>query len=391
MTDLQGSAVRPESLWSRLRAFGGSSRIVGIDIARGLAVLGMFGAHIGVSEPFNWTPDTWLNLVNGRSSILFAVLAGVSIAIISGGTHPVSGVPLVQSRIRIFARAAMIFALGGLLTSLGTQVAVILPAYAVLFVFALPFLRWSPRRLFAIAAVLAVLMPVIFTAILPFFDALQPSAIVDLVVTGHYPAMIWLVFVLVGLGVGRLDLRVRRVQGWMLAAGAALAVLGYGIGVAVTPATEASAPVQTATSTLPAIDFSTLLTTEPHSGSPFEVIGSTGFVLAVLALCLLAVPLLRYVLYPIAAVGAMALTAYSVHIVAIAFYGDIVGTIFDNSMYLSYVLTALVGCTLWTLLFGRGPFERILTRVSHLAARITPVAPAGRLDREPISKEITHP
>jgi len=391
MTDLQGSAVRPESLWSRLRASGGSSRIIGIDIARGLAVLGMFGAHIGVSEPFNWAPDTWLNLVNGRSSILFAVLAGVSIAIISGGTHPVSGVPLVQSRIRTFARAAMIFALGGLLTSLGTQVAVILPAYAVLFVLALPFLRWSPRRLFVLAAVLAVLMPVLFTAIVPFFDVLQPSAIVELVVTGHYPAMIWLVFVLVGLGVGRLDLRVRRVQGWMLGAGVALAAVGYGLGVAVTPATEPSAPVQTATSTLPAVDFSTLLTTEPHSGSPFEVIGSTGFVLAVLALCLLAVPLLRYVLYPIAAVGAMALTAYSVHIVAIAFYGDIVGTIFDNSMYVSYVLTALVGCTLWTLLFGRGPFERILTRVSHLAARITPGATAGRLDGDPISKEITQP
>ena len=391
MTDLQGSAVRPESLWSRLRASGGSSRIIGIDIARGLAVLGMFGAHIGVSEPFNWAPDTWLNLVNGRSSILFAVLAGVSIAIISGGTHPVSGVPLVQSRIRTFARAAMIFALGGLLTSLGTQVAVILPAYAVLFVLALPFLRWSPRRLFVLAAVLAVLMPVLFTAIVPFFDVLQPSAIVELVVTGHYPAMIWLVFVLVGLGVGRLDLRVRRVQGLMLGAGVALAAVGYGLGVAVTPATEPSAPVQTATSTLPAVDFSTLLTTEPHSGSPFEVIGSTGFVLAVLALCLLAVPLLRYVLYPIAAVGAMALTAYSVHIVAIAFYGDIVGTIFDNSMYVSYVLTALVGCTLWTLLFGRGPFERILTRVSHLAARITPGATAGRLDGDPISKEITQP
>jgi len=112
-------------------------------------------------------------------------------------------------------------------------------------------------------------------------------------------------------------------------------------------------------------------------------------VLAVLALCLLAVPLLRYPLYPVAAVGAMALTAYSVHIVAIAFYGDIVGTIFDNSLYLSYVVTALVGCTLWTLLFGRGPFERILTRVSHLAARITPAA-AGRIDGDPISKENTH-
>jgi uncharacterized protein len=386
MTGLQGSVARP--VWARLRGPAESSRIVGIDIARGLAVLGMFGAHIGVSEPFDWTPNTWLDLVNGRSSILFAVLAGVSIAIISGGRKPVSGVPLLQARARIFARAALIFVLGGLLTALGTQVAVILPAYAVLFVFALPFLRWSPQRLFALAGVLAIVMPVVYTAILPFFEALQPSAIVELVVTGHYPAMIWLVFVLVGLGVGRLDLRVRRVQGWMLGLGVALALLGYGIGSLVAPLGTSDPGRRPATLPSP-LDFSTLLTTEAHSGSPFEVIGSTGFVLAVFALCLLAVPLLRYVLYPVAAVGAMALTAYSVHIVAIAFYGDIVGTIFDNSLYLSYVITALVGCTLWSLLFGRGPFERILTRVSHLAARITPAA-AGRIDGDPISKENTH-
>jgi uncharacterized protein len=386
MTGLQGSVARP--VWARLRGPAESSRIVGIDIARGLAVLGMFGAHIGVSEPFDWTPNTWLDLVNGRSSILFAVLAGVSIAIISGGRKRVSGVPLLQARARIFARAALIFVLGGLLTALGTQVAVILPAYAVLFVFALPFLRWSPQRLFALAGVLAIVMPVVYTAILPFFEALQPSAIVELVVTGHYPAMIWLVFVLVGLGVGRLDLRVRRVQGWMLGLGVALALLGYGIGTLVAPL-GTSDPGRRPATLLSPLDFSTLLTTEAHSGSPFEVIGSTGFVLAVFALCLLAVPLLRYVLYPVAAVGAMALTAYSVHIVAIAFYGDIVGTIFDNSLYLSYVITALVGCTLWSLLFGRGPFERILTRVSHLAARITPAA-AGRIDGDPISKENTH-
>jgi uncharacterized protein len=385
MTELQGSEARP--VWARLRAYAGPSRIVGIDIARGLAVLGMFGAHIGVSDPFDWTPGTWLDLVNGRSSILFAVLAGVSIAIISGGQRPLAGVPLLQARARVFARAALIFVLGGLLTALGTQVAVILPAYAVLFVLALPFLRWSPRRLFALAGVLAVVMPVVYTAVLPFFEALQPSAIVELAVTGHYPAMIWLVFVLVGLGVGRLNLRVRRIQGWMLALGAALALLGYGVGTLVSPAP--SGPAQNPTTQPSSPDFSTLLTTEAHSGSPFEVIGSTGFVLAVLALCLLAVPLLRYVLYPVAAVGAMALTAYSVHIVAIAFYGDIVGTIFDNSLYLSYVMTALVGCTLWTLLFGRGPFERILTRVSHLAARITPAA-VGRIDGDPISKENTH-
>ena len=87
---------------ARLRAYGSGARIVGVDIARGLAVLGMFGAHVGVQRSFDWLePSTWSDVINGRSSILFAVLAGVSIAIISSGRsaagrrEPLEGIPLV--------------------------------------------------------------------------------------------------------------------------------------------------------------------------------------------------------------------------------------------------------------------------------------------------------
>ena len=65
--------------------FGRPPRILGLDIARGLAILGMAGAHIGETEPFQWLdPATWTDLVHGRSSILFAVLAGISIALMTG-------------------------------------------------------------------------------------------------------------------------------------------------------------------------------------------------------------------------------------------------------------------------------------------------------------------
>ena len=64
------------SLWQS-RGVRSTARIVGVDIARGLAVLGMFGAHVGVQQSFDWLePSTWSDVVNGRSSILFAVLAG---------------------------------------------------------------------------------------------------------------------------------------------------------------------------------------------------------------------------------------------------------------------------------------------------------------------------
>jgi uncharacterized protein len=330
----------------------------------------MYGAHVGVTEPFDWAqPGSWLDVVNGRSSILFAVLAGVSIAIISGGTTPAAGADLRAARIRILVRAVLIFAIGMFLVSLDTRIAIILPMYAVLFVAALPVLRWRPRSLFIAAGVVSVVAPVVVVSISPALQngGLQNAGLqnggllVDLLVTGHYPALIWIAFVLAGLGIGRLDLRLPSIRLGLLAVGAGLAVLGYGAGVAATQAVAASTrPVS--------YDIQQLATVEAHSGSPFEVIGSAGFAIGVIALCLIASAPLRIPLYPVAAVGSMALTAYTAHVVIVYFIGDSAFMQPDNGLYLWFVLGALVACSIWARLLGRGPLERVLTLVSRFAA-----------------------
>jgi uncharacterized protein len=353
---------------ARLRAYGGSERILGVDLARGLAVLGMYGAHIGVTEAFDWPrPETWLDVVNGRSSILFALLAGVSIAILSGGRRPLDGVPLLQARTRILTRAALIFALGGLLEYLESGIAVILPTYAALFVLSLPFLRWRPAALFGLAGTLALVAPFV-TASLALgatgtADDGVEGEIVALLVTGHYPGLIWIVFVLVGLGIGRLDLASRAVALWMLGAGLGLAVVGYGAGELTRIAVSGTALGDA---------LGPFATTEPHSGSPFEVVGSTGFALAVVAMCLLVAGPARWPLYPLAAVGSMALTAYTVHVALVAMTGR--GAFYqpDNGLYLTSLVAALIGCSAWRLIVGRGPLEQVLTRVSRMAADAVP-------------------
>ena len=62
----------------------GPSRLQGIDLARALAVCGMFAAHlIALPLPVIGDPATWIGVAGGRSSILFATLAGVSLALIT--------------------------------------------------------------------------------------------------------------------------------------------------------------------------------------------------------------------------------------------------------------------------------------------------------------------
>ena len=67
------------------------SRIVGIDIARCLALVGMIATHVLAAR----NPDGSLGfaevVAGGRASALFAVLAGVSLALMSGGAEPVRG------------------------------------------------------------------------------------------------------------------------------------------------------------------------------------------------------------------------------------------------------------------------------------------------------------
>ena len=55
------------------------------------------------------------------------------------------------------------------------------------------------------------------------------------------------------------------------------------------------------------------------------MVGSTGFAIAVIGLCLLATGPLRWVLFPVAAVGSMALTVYTLQVVAIAVLDPVIG------------------------------------------------------------------
>ena len=345
-------------------------RVGGLDVARGIAVLGMFAAHLGDTGELGWSPATWTALVDGRPSILFATLAGVSLALLSGGRTPATGRELARARTRILVRAAWVFAVGGVLELLDTDVAVILGVYAALFVLALPFLTWPPARLLLVAGVVALAGPplVVATAQVITRHGDEGVALASLLVTGNYPAGVWLAFVLIGLAVGRLDLRTARVRAALTVSGAAAAVVGYGGGWLsarlLAPGQQLEG-IETGFDLSGTWDAAWFAGAEPHSGTTFEVVGSTGVALVVIGTCLVVADRLPRLTYPLASVGALALTVYSAQIVAIrvlAAGGEDWGT------WAAFTLTALVLATVWRLQLGRGPLERLLTWSSRRAA-----------------------
>lgn len=379
-------ATRSEESWFDRWMGWSERRVIGVDVARGLAMIGMFGAHLHVErEVVAADPGTWLGLVHGRSAIGFALLAGIALALVSGGPRPVTGPAMVDLRLRTLVRAILLFALGGLLAMLGTPVVVILESYAVLFVLLLPALGWSARRLWLAVAVLAVVGPVVTIAVrttlvnvgVPLLGAW------DLAFGEFYPVATWLVFPLAGLALGRTDLRALGTQLRLVLGGGAAAVVGYWLGHLATEARDASdltplepsfdeplPPLRDVLDQLPGSVLHDLLTAQPHSGTPFEILGSGGFVVAVLGLCLLLTRGAgRFWLAPVAAVGALSLTVYSVHIVAIRLILPDLYVDISLDYFAAFTCWALLGATAWRLAFGQGPLERAIGFVARRTAR----------------------
>lgn len=357
------------SRWERLN---GDHRIAGVDLARGIAVVGMLAAHLLTIDDFDWAqPATWADIASGRSSILFATLAGVSMGLVTGGREPVRGTPMRVARERLAVRAVLLMVIGILLVATGVPVYVILPAYAILFVLGLPFTGLGARGLFVAAAIVGLAG----SLAQPWLDALPVWSTdlgegLSMLLGWHYPFTVWLAFVLAGMASARLDLRRAATQWRLLAAGAALALAGYGL-----HAVGGSDPVAESASYWGAV-----WTARPHSSGLLEVVGSGGFALAALAVCLIVcrTPAV-WVVLPLRAVGAMPLTAYVAQVVVWAVWAQIaLGSPHDLSgfraldPFVPIALGILVGCTAWALLVGRGPLEALTALVTRV------VVPGGR-------------
>lgn len=332
-----------------------AGRLVGVDVARGLAIVGMLYAHTaddGSAE----------SLADGRSSVLFATLAGVSLGLITGGPRPVTGRARRDARLSVALRGLLLVALGLLLWMLGTPVAVILDYYGVLFLALLPVLFAPPTVVAAVGLVAALAGPVLVAAVGPDlrtpFTAGRPGRLLaEWFVTGYYPDVVWAAYLCAGLLVARLDLARPAIQRALLVAGSATSVLGYG------------------GARLLGLDATA------HADTTAEVLGAGGLAIALIGglqlLCTAAGA--RRVLEPLAAAGSMPLTIYTGQLLVLAVWlttpaaGD-PPWIASWPLLVGLVLGSLVFATAWRRTVGRGPMESLVTGLTG----VRPREPVGR-------------
>ncbi|WP_016997503.1 heparan-alpha-glucosaminide N-acetyltransferase domain-containing protein [Kocuria atrinae] len=360
-------------------------RIPGIDLARGLAILGMYVAHLTVVAPLEWSrPETWLGVVEGRSAILFATLAGVSLGLMGAGLRTRAD---AQDAVRaqpssIVIRAVLIWALGLLLLSLDVPVFVVLPAYGVLLLIGAFMVSWSTRALVITAAFTAAIAPFVVTLL----DSGGPPASGSVgeffsdMLGWNYPFVLWLAFVAVGIIAGRLIRRGIGSTVLLLGSGVALAVLGYAVlgpvGNQVVGRYGTDLPVSSS------MWLMSVFRDDPHSHGVGEAFGSGGFALAVLALCVLAgTTALRWLLWPLRVIGSMPLTAYTAHLLVWGIWIMVTPGVGSDihrlhgflalDPFWPITLGVTAGCIVWALIWGKGPLEQLVHVLSTGATQST--------------------
>ena len=375
---LDGALVRP------------TRRLVGIDAARGLALIGLMAIHLlpAYDEETGGASWSWI-LFSGDSAALFALLAGVGLALTSGGRHPHLGRAMTADRVGLVVRAVLIAVVGlwiGTLMPEDPPAYNILIYYGVFFLLAIPFLHLGAKALFVSAAVFGILAPVLMQGLrdaLPEFVSYNPTftdlftepggTTAQLLLTGSYPALPYMTYLLVGLGLGRLNLRKTEVQIRMLVIGVGVTIFARATSYFLLYAFGGYERLLDASSmsehdleealiwgpdVLPTTTGWWLTIVTPHTNTPLAVAASLGMSLAVLGVFLLIGQKSGSWLLPLAAMGAMTLTLYTAHLVGLSF------ELHYDQPYLWFVINlalAALFAVAWQRGLGQGPLERVVS------------------------------
>ncbi|WP_246126319.1 heparan-alpha-glucosaminide N-acetyltransferase domain-containing protein [Nesterenkonia populi] len=388
-----------------------SGRLWGVDAARGVALIGMMSVHVISTQNPDGSASTAGLVFSGRSAALFAVLAGVGLALLSSSTT--DRLRLSWTRRSVVVRAVLIILIGCVLALMSHGVAVILVNYGLMFLLALPFLRLGAKALAGIAAGFALLGPAALyfwqnalretpvshperlwhsPTFLDLSDSPETFAdpgtlVLDLVVTGYYPLLVWPAYFFAGMAIGRLNLRRLSTALALAGAGLAGAAATWLVGWATVQNSGIFAHLQQASGYDPVEVQGALDTNDhllpfithpawfglvtPHQGSPTDLVHTLSTSMLVLGVCLLLAKALPWLMAPLAGAGAMPLTLYVGHLLVLHVWSPDEGlqqTITPPILWAGFIITFLVLGLAKILLDRRGPLEAATAGVAAAVA-----------------------
>ncbi len=324
-----------------------SGRNIGVDLARGLAVLAMVIAHVK-----HWAPTppeplaTILSQLNNLASPFFGLVMGVSLGLVLGRaplTARARAVLIAQNVVR----GLLLVLLGLALQELGTFIAIVLQVLGLVLIVGTPIAMLGRVVSGVVAAVLFVVGPSVndwargtFSPVRLYDTSLDSQLLQWLFLSSSYRLTNLLPLFLLGVVLAGMGLRTRT----------ALATLAVGAPVYVVATIRRE------------------LAANVVSGSLLDNFCDLGLALSAFGIAMLVGQLpwlgwLRTLLTPVRAMGTLALSAYAFHVALIALFVKTMGVqaYARWPLPVTVVLVATVLTTwAWWRWVGKGPIEVLM-------------------------------
>lgn len=355
-----------------------SSRIVGYDIARGLAFIGMVIVNFKIVMGASEAGPAWLvglvGLLEGRAVATFVVLAGVGMSLLSQQAR-VSGdsAKIAQVRMTLLKRAAFLFVFGLIFATVWPPD--ILHFYGVYIALGALLLLVSDRMLWVISAGFMV----VFVGLLGLLDYDQgwnfetfgyldfwtvPGMMRHIFFNGFHPVFPWTAFLFIGMWLGRQQVHDRHWRRQMLVLSLTVAVITESLSWLLVQMTTAVAGMDAELAMA-------LFGTEMIPPMPLYLIAAGATAVSIILLCVMLtdrddVPTWWQ---PLIATGQFALTLYAAHIIIGMGILEGVGLLEHQSLgfavgsAVAFSVLAIIFSTIWRRYFRRGPLEWVMRQL----------------------------
>ena len=356
-----------------------SRRIVGLDIARAFAIVGMVIVNFKVTMGAESNGPQWLRslaaVLDGRAAATFVVLAGIG-ASLGSRRQRESGSPGDRRAAQwtLAKRALFLFIVGWAFYPIWP--ADILHYYGVYLAIGAIVLFAPNQRLLTLAAV-AVAVSFVFLAT---FDPFRNWDLDDYSYQGHHhrrglrpqpllrrlhPVLPWVAFYLFGMWLGRTDLR-NPTWRRSLATGAAIVVL----------ATESAAwivlgPKGSNLDDLDGESWRWLFSVQPIPPLPLYLAAGAGTaVLLIIGSIWIGEHLSTRITEPLVSTGQLALTTYVAHVLIGMGVLEAMDRLEDQTLgwavatSIVFSVAAVISSWLWRRRFARGPLEALMRRIA---------------------------
>ncbi|MCT4663691.1 MAG: DUF418 domain-containing protein [Flavobacteriales bacterium] len=356
-----------------------ANRIIGIDIARALAIFGMIVVNFKMvlgSKGNGWEYH-FSEFLSGKAAALFVVLAGTGLALMSN--NAIANNDLHKQEIirkNIFKRALLLFLIG--LSYIWIWPADILHFYGIYMLISLWFLRKKSSTIFLGIAFFTLLFPVLLVLLpyekgwdfvtLDYQDFWSPIGFFrNLFYNGFHPVIPWVSFMLYGLWLGKKDLNnlkvIKKYFGYSLMIFLLIQLLSFLLQTFYTPANRT-------------IDWEQeiwFFTTSPMPPLPLYLINGMSFATFVLTGSIWLGKKCKdnHFIHFLANTGKLALSFYIIHVVIGMVLPEVITSKslgqFSIQFSVRYALLFCIFCSIFANIWLKnkkyGPFEWIMNKI----------------------------